>query len=238
MKLINNNLILGDGAVIVRKKYVGLISYDGRTAALNLSVRTKVSKAGEIALRGSDAKKTQTQARLPISIKSICNIKNLVLAYETIKSNPGNMTSGIDTITLDGLNLEYLKKVKEKLKAGVFKFTPARRVQIPKPGKTETRPLTIASPWEKLVQKAIQQIIEPVYETKFLESSHGFRPKRGTRTAIAYLEAKFQSVQYIIEADFSKAFEKIPHIKLLEILKEDIECEKTLTLLKSGLQAG
>lgn len=247
MKIISNDLTTqivdvnkrrGDGVVIVRTKYVRVMPYDGRTTASNLIVRTKMSKAGESLSRGSDMETLQNQHKMPLNIKSISNEKNLILAYETIKSNPGNMTPGLDSVTLDGINMDYLERVKEKLKAGKFTFSPARRVNVPKPGKTETRPLTIASPREKVVQKAIQQIMEPVYENIFLDSSHGFRPKRGTRTAITYLESKFQSVQFIIEADFSKAFDKIPHDKLMEILKEKITCEKTLKLLKSGLKAG
>lgn len=148
------------------------------------------------------------------------------------------MTPGIDSETLDGIDLRYFKNIQEKLKAGKFKFSPARRIQIPKPGKSETRPLSIASPREKLVQKAMQQILEPVYENIFLDSSHGFRPNRGTRTAMADLESNFQSARYIIEADFSKAFPSIPHSRLMEILREEIKCDKTLSLIKSGLEAG
>lgn len=71
---------------------------------------------------------------------------NLVTAYELIKSNPGNMTPGTDSQTLDGMNLGFLKKIQGELKAGTFEFPPARRTHIPKPGKDEKRPLTIASP--------------------------------------------------------------------------------------------
>jgi len=169
-------------------------------------------------------------------MKAISNIKNLTLAYESIKSNPGNMTPGLEPTTLDGLNLAYLERIQNELKAGKFRFSSARR--IPKPGSKGTRPLTIAPPREKLVQKAIQQVLEPHFDPKFLENSHGFRPERGTKTALKYLEAKFQSVKYIIEADFSKAFDRIPHDKLLEILAKEISCEKTLALIKSGLKAG
>lgn len=95
------------------------------------------------------------------------------------------MTPGTEKqTTLDGISLKYLDRVGSKIKAGKYKFTPARRVQIPKPGKKETRPLDIASPREKIIQKAIQQVMEPHYEPEFQDSSHGFRPKRGTRTAI------------------------------------------------------
>jgi len=148
------------------------------------------------------------------------------------------MTSGVDDITLDGINIDYIKRIQNEIKNGTYEFSPARRIQIPKPGKKETRPLNIASPREKLVQKAILQVLERHYETKFLESSHGFRPKRGTHTAMKHLEAKFQSAHYIIEADFTKAFDTIQHSALMKILKEDISCTKTLKLISSSLKAG
>lgn len=173
-----------------------------------------------------------------VSIKNIANLKNLVTAYKLIKSKPGNMTEAADKITLDGLSSQYFTKVQSRLIAGIYEFPPARIIQILKPGKSETRPLTITSPRDKIVQKAIQIVMEPLYEKQFLDTSRGFRPNRGTRTAIQYLDAKFQSVHYIIEADLSKAFDTIPHKKLLEIISKEIRCEKTLKLINSGLNAG
>lgn len=200
-------------------------------------MRTLTSKAGpERAIRGSDDMNSLRST--DINIKTISNIKNLVSAYELIKSKPGNLTHGVDKTTLDGLTMKTLKKIQKELKAGTYEFNPARRIQIPKPGKNETRPLTIASPREKIVQKAILLILEQFYEKQFSESSHGFRPGRGTYTAIRNLEAELQSVHYIIEVDFSKAFDTIQHKALTEIIKEDIKCEKTLKLIKSGLKAG
>jgi len=199
-------------------------------------VRTLSSKAGSDAIRGSEDKNTLKSTT--INIKAISNLKNLVTAYELIKRNPGNMTKGADDITLDGIDLKHFLKLQSELRAGKFEFTPARLIHIPKPGKNETRPQTIASPREKLVQKAIQIILEGTYEKKFLNNSHGFRPERGTSTAMKQLEANFKSAQYIIEADFSQAFDTIQHDALMNILKEEIECEKTLKLIKSGLKAG
>lgn len=187
--------------------------------------------------RGSDDIIVSTSPK-DINIKAIANMKNLVVAYELIKSNPGNMTKGTNPETLDGMNLKFLEKIQKDIRSGTFNFPPARRIQIPKPGKKETRPLTIASPRDKVVQKAIQLIMEPVFDKLFLDCSHGFRPFRGTKTAMQYIDAKFQSSHYIIEADFSKAFDTIAHNKLLEFLKETISCEKTLRLIKSGLKAG
>ena len=215
---------------------VAILAEARRATLINLQVKAMSSKAGPKAIRGSDD--VNTLKSTDINIKSISNLKNLVSAYELIKSNPGNMTPGADSTTLDGISLDYLKKIQLELKAGSFEFKPARRIHIPKPGKNEKRPLTIASPREKVIQKAILLILERYYENQFLDSSHGFRPGRGTHTAIKSLEAQFQSVHYIIEADFTKAFDSIQHETLLAILKRDIKCEKTLKLIKSGLKAG
>lgn len=206
-------------------------------AVSKLSVRTITSKAGSNASRGSEEMNSLDSSSM--NIKNISNIKNLVAAYESIKSNPGNMTKGVNEITLDGIDLRYFEKLQSDLKAGKFNFNPARRTRIPKPGKKdETRPLTIASPREKIVQKAILLILERFYESKFLDTSHGFRPARGTHTAMKLLESNFQSGIYIIEADFTKAFDTIQHDILMKIIQEDIKCEKTLRLIKSGLKAG
>jgi len=72
-------------------------------------------------------------------IKCIASLTNLITAYESIKSKPGNMTPGIDDSTLDGTSLAYLEKIQKLLKAGKFSFPPARRVQIPKPGKKRNK---------------------------------------------------------------------------------------------------
>lgn len=228
-----NPLLSGDGGIVVPRSIEV-----GRVLALNQSVRSLTSKAGRDSspIRGSDVKEIHSENT--VNIKSISNLKNLVAAYELIKSNPGNMTRGVSKDTLDGISLDYLKRIQSELRGGTFKFGPARRIHIPKPGKSSSRPLSIASPREKIVQKAMQLVMEPVYENTFLDSSHGFRPNRGSRTIVRYIDAKFQSSKYIIEADFAQAFPSIPHDKLLSLLKEKISCEKTLALVKSGLNAG
>lgn len=233
-------ILSGDGVVVVR-------AYLGRATVSNLNVKTISSKAGlnEQTMRGSVIVRSHNKNDNLVNIKRVSNMHNIVTAYELIKSKPGNMTPGVnisthkvDNITLDGMNLEYLKLIQSKLRAGTYKFPPARIIYIPKPGKEEKRPLSIGSPRDKIVQKAIQLVLEQEYEKIFLDSSHGFRPNRGTITAMQYLEAKFQSSHYIIEADFTKAFPSIQHTKLMDILKENIKCEKLLGLIKSSLKSG
>lgn len=201
-------------------------------------MRTFASPAGSSnrVTRSNEAEKAPKP--IAINIRNISNIKNLIAAYELIKSKPGNMTQGVDEVTLDGLTMKYLEKIRTEIKAGIFKFKPARRTHIPKPGKKEKRPLTIASPREKIVQKAIHLVLEQTYEPKFLSSSHGFRPGKGTHTAMLNIEAQFQSVHYVIEADFTQAFPSISHDILMKILEKDISCLKTLKLIRDGLKAG
>jgi group II intron reverse transcriptase/maturase len=223
----------GDGVVIVCP-----VSLGKRTTGFKRGAKYS-SKADQIKMvtRGSEENLTPANDCVnKVSIKNIANLKNLVAAYKLIKSKPGNMSAATDT--LEGINIEYLTRLQSRLRGGSYEFPPARRIQTPKARKNETPPLTIASPRDKIVHKAIQLVMEPLYEKQFLDTSHGFRPNRGTRTAIEYLKAKFQNVHYIIEADFSKTFDTIPHKKLMEIISREINCDKTLKLINYGIKAG
>jgi retron-type reverse transcriptase len=113
----------------------------------------------------------------------ICDPSLLYLAYDNIKSKPGNMTPGIVPTTLDGMSLEEFNKLSELLKKESFNFQPGRRVQIPKPGKKGSRPLTIAPARDKIVQEAMRIVLEAIFEPTFLDSSHGFRPNRSCHSA-------------------------------------------------------
>lgn len=171
-------------------------------------------------------------------IHYIADIQTLTLAYELIKSKPGNMTPGITQETLDGISLSYLFQLSKEIRSGKFQFTPARRIWIPKPGKTEKRPLGIASPREKIVQKAIELVLSSIYEPVFLETSHGFRPNKSTHSALQMIDIRFKGAVWFIEADITKCFDCIYHERLIKKLSEKITCRKTLALIRSGLNVG
>jgi len=134
------------------------------------------------------------------TIHIIADLDTLLLAYELIKSNEGNMTKGGSNETLDGINITWFEETSKKLRAGKFKFSEMRRAYIKKKDGKE-RPLTISSPRDKIVQKAIQLVLEPVFEPHFFENSHGFRPNRGCHTAIKQLRSWFHGITWVIEAD-------------------------------------
>lgn len=109
-------------------------------------------------------------------IQIMSNPAFLHACYEAIKSKPGNMTKGTSNETLDGIKWEWFEETAEKIKTGKFNFRAARRVMIDKPGKMEKRPLGIANPRDKIIQKAIQVLLQSIWEEGFLPCSFGFRP--------------------------------------------------------------
>lgn len=109
---------------------------------------------------------------------------------------------------------------------------------IPKPGKSEKRPLGIGSPREKIIQKGLQIILEAIYEPKFLNCSHGFRPNRSTHSALYPLYLTGHHFTWVIQGDISKCFDRIPHNVIISLLKKEIKCDKFLTLLHKSLVVG
>ena len=121
------------------------------------------------------------------------------------------MTKGTTSETLDGINMDFIHNTSKRLLRGQYQFTPAREVLFPKPGKREKRPLKVANPREKIVQKAMELVLNAIYDCTFMEYSHGFRPGKGCHTALKYIEQKFIRVVWFIEADITKCFDTIPH---------------------------
>ncbi len=176
--------------------------------------------------------------RLKKLIHYVADIKTLMLAYEQMKSKPGNMTRGTSKETLDGISLDYFKGISQLLLRGKFQFTPARRISITKPGKTEKRPLTIASPREKIVQKAMELVLHIIYEPTFSPCSHGFRPNKSPHSALKMIDTQFKGAAWFIEADITKCFDTFNYPKLLEIIRRTIKCQKMVALIRRSLKAG
>jgi group II intron reverse transcriptase/maturase len=169
----------------------------------------------------------------------IIDSKMLQTCYSLIKSNPGNMTPGTEDITLDGINIEWFNKTATDIKEGRFKFSPARQILIPKPNNPdEFRPLIIANPREKIVQKAIQVLMNSIFDPHFSKSSFGFRPGLSLVNALDIIHKRGGQMSWAINGDITKCFDKIPHEKIINFVKERIACVRTLTLIERGLTAG
>lgn len=111
-------------------------------------------------------------------------------AYQKLRSNPGNMTPGINPTTLDGISGEVLQDIINQLRTGSFQFDPGRRVEIPK-SNGKSRPLTVGNPRDKIVQEVMRMVLEAIYEPIFKDYSHGFRPNRSCHSALRQIFSKF-----------------------------------------------
>jgi len=160
------------------------------------------------------------------------------LAYERLKSKPGNMTPGTDGKTLDGYSLEDIQATIDLLKAEQYQPTPVRRVYIPKRAKGQYRPLGVPSPREKVIQECLRLILEAIYESGFHENSHGFRAGRSCHTALESLRRNWVGTKWVIEADITACFDRIDHQRLLDILRERIQDDRFINLIRKFLTAG
>jgi len=158
----------------------------------------------------------------------ICNPAKLIQAYELVSSNKGINTKGIDSETLDSYSKDTIHSVSKSLKDHSFKFKPIRRVEIAKPNGS-SRKLGIPSPRDKVVQKVMAMALEEIYEPKFSNSSHGFRPKRGTHSALKSV-TRWTGTKWFIEGDISKCFDTLDHHILETLLKKEISSKPFIDL--------
>ena len=171
-------------------------------------------------------------------IHMISDTNFMIACYNEIKGNPGNMTPGSTQETLDGLNLKWFQNVGRDIGEGKFNFSPARRKDISKRNSTKKRTLTIASPREKIVQKALQVVMEAIWEPEFTESSHGFRPGRGVHSALSQLYYGGQTFIWVIQGDISGCFDNIPHELIIKQIKNKIVDHRTIQLITKYLKTG
>lgn len=167
----------------------------------------------------------------------VYDIDLLSIAYDLLKSKPGNMSPGIVPETLDGMSQDILLEISQNLKTESFQFKPSRRVYIPKTN-GGVRPLTTASPRDKIVQQVLKMILENIFEPIFLDCSHGFRPNRSCHTALKEVKRTFTPVSWVIEGDIEKCFDSIDHKLLMNIIETKILDRRFTNLIRKALEAG
>jgi group II intron reverse transcriptase/maturase len=164
-----------------------------------------------------------------------------IVAYERIKSKPGNMTPGADEETLDGFSLGKMQEIIQAMRTEQFHFKPVRTTFIPK-ANGKLRKLGIPCVRDKVVQEVMHMILEAIYDSPhgayFRETSHGFRPNRSCHTAMREFRGKWSAVNWLIEGDIQACFDEIEHHTLVAILRKKIKDERFLNLIWKLLNAG
>lgn len=165
--------------------------------------------------------------------------RNLWAAFQQVAKNGG--APGVDHQSIQDFQKRLpdpIWELSDALKAGRFTPQAIRRVSIPKPGSTETRPLGIPTVRDRVVQAAIVNVIEPIFERDFAEHSYGFRPGRGCKDALRRVDQLLAAgYVHVVDADLKGYFDSIPHDSLMTRLKAKIADGPVLRLIERFLKA-
>jgi RNA-directed DNA polymerase len=164
---------------------------------------------------------------------------NLEAAFEKVARNRGG--SGVDHQTIEmfrNQKQKNLERLAEALASSSYKPQAIRRVWIPKPGKrSEKRPLGIPTVRDRVVQTALRNVMEPIFEKDFAEHSYGFRPGRGCKDALRRVDRLLkEDYTWVVDADLKSYFDTIPHKRLIEAVAEKISDGRVLELIEGFLK--
>ena len=170
---------------------------------------------------------------------AVCERGNLTLAYQRVVKNKG--AAGVDGIGIAEFK-DHLKQhwptIKAKLLAGEYIPSPVRRVDIPKP-QGGVRTLGIPTLTDRLIQQALHQVLSPIFEAGFSESSYGFRPGRNAHQAVkAARQYVAAGRRVVVDMDLEKFFDRVNHDLLMQKLSTKIDDGRVLRLIRRYLEAG
>ena len=173
-------------------------------------------------------------------LEAVVERKNMWLALKQVERNSG--AAGVDNMTVEQLR-DYLRehwlRIKEELLAGSYQPQPVLKVEIPKPGGKGMRMLGIPTVVDRLLQQALHQVLSPLFEPDFSESSYGFRPQRSAHQAV--LKARQyvrEGRRWVVDIDLEKFFDRVNHDILMSRLARRIKDKRVLRLIRKYLQAG
>lgn len=186
---------------------------------------------------------SQTEANERL-MELVVSRDNMWAAYRRVMANKGS--AGVDDMPVEAL-MAHLKKhwaaIKEDLLNGRYEPSPVRKVEIPKPGGKGTRLLGIPTVLDRLVQQALHQVLTPIFDPDFSNSSHGFRPGRSAHQAVTAARKYVASGRrWVVDMDLEKFFDRVNHDVLMARVGRKVGDKRVLGLigryLRAGLMAG
>jgi RNA-directed DNA polymerase len=173
-------------------------------------------------------------------IDKVCSPANLHASFREVKERGG--AAGVDHQGCEMMEQhleEELAKLAKGLRDGSYYPQAVRRVWIEKPGTTQKRPLGVPTVRDRVVQKALQHVIEPIFERDFAEQSYGFRPGRGCKDALRRVDSLLKAgMVWVVDADLQSYFDTIPQDKLMERVKEKVSDGQVIALIEAFLRQG
>jgi RNA-directed DNA polymerase len=173
-------------------------------------------------------------------MEAVVERENMKAALRRVRSNKG--ASGVDGMTVDGL-IPFLReqwpRIKEELLEGRYRPQPVRGVEIPKPGGKGVRQLGIPTALDRLIQQALHQVLSPLFDPGFSESSYGFRPGRSAHQAVKRARDYVAGGRrYVVDMDLEKFFDRVNHDVLMARVARKVEDRRVRVLIRRYLQAG
>jgi len=173
-------------------------------------------------------------------MKEVLRRENLLEALKRVRLNQG--APGVDGMTVEDL-APYLKKnwprIRKELLSGAYIPAPVRRVDIPKPDGKGTRSLGIPTVLDRFIQQAILQVLTPLFDPHFSDSSYGFRPGRGCHDAVKAAQAHVEAgYRYVVDIDLEKFFDRVNHDVLMSRVARRLKDKVLLRLIRRYLEAG
>ncbi|MCK9421317.1 MAG: reverse transcriptase domain-containing protein [Bacteroidales bacterium] len=171
-----------------------------------MNVLTKQNRIAEIAKKYQD--------KTLVSLHHHMDMDWMQEAYKRIKPKTSPGVDG-QTLVMYEENLEHnLQDLLERAKSGRYVAPPVKRVYIPKGDGREQRPIGIPTVEDRILQRAVLQALEPVFETDFFDFSYGFRPRKSQHEAVDYLWKQIyqQNIGWIIDIDIRKFFDTMDHL--------------------------
>jgi RNA-directed DNA polymerase len=187
----------------------------------------------------SESGKDESEKKAERLLEAIVSGENLNLAYKRIKANGGS--HGVDGMTTEDL-LPHLKRHGAALRQSILegKYIPqaVRRVEIPKPD-GGTRQLGIPTVVDRLIQQAIAQILNSVFDKDFSANSYGFRPGKSAHMAIRAARSHLEAGgEWVVDLDLEKFFDRVNHDKLMSLVARKVKDKRVLKLIRRYLESG
>ncbi len=173
-------------------------------------------------------------------LERVYDPRRLRTAWRQVKQNAG--AAGIDQMTVEAFERrkdELLAVIHEKLKAGNYRFKPARRVLIPKEGSAKMRKLGIPVVMDRVVSQSTNLVFQEIFEPDFSRSNYGFRRRHSQRQAIYHVQMIVkEGYEWCVSIDLARFFDEIPHNLVLKLIRRKIADERLVTLVARALKAG
>ena len=185
------------------------------------------------------ASEPESPASTAYLMEAICESENIEAALRAVVRNKG--APGADGITvrqLPGILKARWPEIEDQLLQGRYQPQPVRRMQIPKPA-GGTRDLGIPTVIDRVIQQAVLQRLQPLWDPTFSEHSYGFRPGRSAQQAVAQAQAYVtDGYRFVVDIDLAKFFDRVNHDKLMARVAARISDRRVLRLIRSYLTAG